>query len=99
MVVMAGRITPSPTSSIELRKAVAQEKIDAIRAMLAEKPRPIGWAERRARVAEGGSGSARAPDNPRAPGGFGPAPRGKAPSGGGGARPPGGGSPAPPPPH
>jgi monoterpene epsilon-lactone hydrolase len=34
---------------------MAQEEIDAIRAMLAEKPRPVGWAERRARLDEVGS--------------------------------------------
>ena len=31
------------------------EEIDAIRAMLAEKPRPVGWRERRARLDEVGS--------------------------------------------
>src|SRR4051794_41473039 len=98
MVVMAGRITPSPTSSIELRKAVAQEKIDAIRAMLAEKPRPVGWAERRARLDEGGPGSAGAHDNPRAPGGCGPGPRGRSLAAGGPAPRPPGGFPRPPPP-
>jgi epsilon-lactone hydrolase len=34
---------------------MAHEEIDAIRAMLAEKPRPVGWAERRARLDEVGS--------------------------------------------
>ena len=38
------------------------EEIDAIRAMLAEKPRPVGWAERRARLDEVGSVSAVASD-------------------------------------
>ena len=46
----------------ELRQAVAHEEIDAIRAMLAEKPRPVGWAERRARLDEVGSVSAVADD-------------------------------------
>jgi len=39
-----------------------REEIDAIRAMLAEKPRPVGWAERRARLDEVGSVSAVAGD-------------------------------------
>src|SRR5829696_2773037 len=34
---------------------MAPEEIDAIRAMLAAKPRPVGWAERRARLDEVGS--------------------------------------------
>ena len=34
---------------------MAHEEIDAIRAMLAAKPRPVGWAERRARLDEVGS--------------------------------------------
>ena len=36
-------------------KTVPQKEIDAIRAMLAAKPRPVGWAERRARLDEVGS--------------------------------------------
>jgi acetyl esterase/lipase len=36
-------------------KAVAHAEIDAIRAMLAKKPRPVGWAERRARLDEVGA--------------------------------------------
>jgi len=36
-------------------KTVPHEEIDAIRAMLAEKPRPVGWAERRARLDEVGA--------------------------------------------
>ena len=34
---------------------MAHEEIDAIRAMLAERPRPVGWAERRAQLDEVGS--------------------------------------------
>jgi monoterpene epsilon-lactone hydrolase len=34
---------------------VAQSEIDAIRALLGSKPRPVGWAERRARLDEVGS--------------------------------------------
>jgi monoterpene epsilon-lactone hydrolase len=35
--------------------ALPQDEIDEIRAMLAAKPRPVGWAERRARLDEVGS--------------------------------------------
>ena len=35
--------------------AMAQSEIDAIRALLGAKPRPVGWAERRARIDEVGS--------------------------------------------
>ena len=34
---------------------MAQSEIDAIRALLGSKPRPVGWAERRARIDEVGS--------------------------------------------
>ncbi len=34
---------------------MAQNEIDAIRALLSGKPRPVGWAERRARIEEVGS--------------------------------------------
>ncbi len=33
-------------------------EIDAIRALLGAKPRPVGWAERRARIEEVGRGVA-----------------------------------------
>jgi epsilon-lactone hydrolase len=34
---------------------VSQDEIDAIRALLTSKPRPVGWAERRQRINEIGS--------------------------------------------
>ena len=37
------------------RGAVAQSEIDAIRALLSAKPRPVGWAERRRRLDEVGT--------------------------------------------
>src|SRR5829696_6908973 len=46
---------------------MAHEEIDAIRAMLAEKPRPVGWSERRARLDEVGSVSPVADDISREP--------------------------------
>src|SRR5438046_6360953 len=34
---------------------MAQSEIDAVRALLSSKPRPLGWAERRKRIAEVGA--------------------------------------------
>jgi epsilon-lactone hydrolase len=34
---------------------MAQSEIDAVRALLTSKPRPVGWAERRQRIDEVGS--------------------------------------------
>src|SRR5258708_23562200 len=34
---------------------MAQSEIDAVRALLSSKPRPVGWPERRKRIAEGGA--------------------------------------------
>src|SRR5260370_3687977 len=36
-------------------KPLAQSEIDAIRALLGSKPRPVGWSERRQRIEEVGS--------------------------------------------
>ena len=41
---------------------MSQQEIDAIRALLTAKPRPVGWAERRARIDEIGSTWPVAPD-------------------------------------
>jgi epsilon-lactone hydrolase len=41
---------------------MAEREIDAIRRLLAAKPRPVGWAERRRRLDEVGSASPPAPD-------------------------------------
>jgi len=35
--------------------AMAQSEIEALRALLGAKPRPVGWAERRARLDEVGA--------------------------------------------
>jgi hypothetical protein len=34
---------------------MAQSEIDAVRALLSSKPRPVGWPERRKRIAEVGA--------------------------------------------
>jgi len=47
--------------SIE-ENAVAEREIDVIRRMLASKPRPVGWVERRARIEEVGAASPVADD-------------------------------------
>src|ERR1700710_2589279 len=44
------------------RRALADSEIDAIRALLGSKPRPVGWAERRQRLDEVGSTWPVAPD-------------------------------------
>jgi epsilon-lactone hydrolase len=44
------------------KRTMPQDEIDAIRAMLAEKPRPVRWSERRARLDEVGSVAAVAGD-------------------------------------
>jgi acetyl esterase/lipase len=41
---------------------MAEDEINEIRALLASRPRPVGWAERRARIEEVGAASPTAPD-------------------------------------
>jgi acetyl esterase/lipase len=40
---------------LELKRGMAQTEIDAVRALLRSKPRPVGWPERRKRLDEVGS--------------------------------------------
>src|SRR4051812_50106961 len=51
---------PSPASiagccSAKIGYDMAHSEIDAIRTLLTSKPRPVGWAERRQPINEGGS--------------------------------------------
>jgi monoterpene epsilon-lactone hydrolase len=52
---LGGRATNREMVPNAGRNVVAQSEIDAIRALLSSKPRPVGWAERRARLDEVGS--------------------------------------------
>src|SRR6185295_1873031 len=42
-------------SRLHRGKTMAQSEIDAVRALLSSKPRPVGWPERRKRIAEVGA--------------------------------------------